>query len=53
MFGNPPHADWPGTPRCHLFVRDGRIEFLGDSEHELKGGTVDMVEWTDDFWHKG
>jgi hypothetical protein len=30
------------TPRCHTFVRDGRIEFLGDCTHELAGQTVDM-----------
>lgn len=32
------------TPRCHSFVRDGRIEFCGDSEHELSGQTVDLPE---------
>ncbi len=29
--------------RCHLFVRDGRIEYLGDCHHALKGTTIDMV----------
>ncbi len=37
---------WPdgsiGFRRCHFFVRDGRIEFCGDSDHELAGRTVDM-----------
>jgi hypothetical protein len=28
--------------RCHLFVRDGRIEFLSDCFHELRGKTVPM-----------
>lgn len=28
---------------CHSFVRDGRIEFLGDCTHELAGNTVDML----------
>lgn len=28
--------------RCHSFIRDGRIEFLGDSTHELAGQTVDL-----------
>lgn len=33
----------PGTEmQCHLFVRDGRIEFLGDCRHELAGQTVEM-----------
>lgn len=36
--GNDPAA------RCHLFVRDGKIEYLGDSHHSLAGQTVDMVE---------
>ena len=26
--------------RCHLFVRDGMIQFLGDCEHKLAGQTV-------------
>ena len=26
--------------RCHLFVRDGMIQFLGDCAHELAGKTV-------------
>jgi hypothetical protein len=33
--------------RCHSFVRNGRIEFLGDCHHELKGQTVDVPEWED------
>jgi len=28
--------------RCHLFVRDGQIQFLGDCDHDLKGKTVPM-----------
>jgi hypothetical protein len=31
-------------PRCHAFVRAGRIEFLADCEHPLSGTTVDMVD---------
>lgn len=30
--------------RCHSFVRDGRIEFLGDSTHKLAGQTVDLLD---------
>lgn len=30
--------------RCHSFVRDGRIEFLGDCTHDLAGKTVDLPE---------
>ena len=32
------------SPRCHSFVRDGRIEFLGDCTHALAGQTVDLPE---------
>ena len=32
-----------GMLRCHLFVRDGKIEFLDECEHALAGKTVDMV----------
>lgn len=32
------------TPRCHSFVRDGRIQFLSDSTHTLAGQTVDLPE---------
>jgi hypothetical protein len=45
--------DWVGYPqdkfprpksmiRCHSFVTDGNIQFLGDCEHELKGQTVPL-----------
>lgn len=30
---------------CHSFVRDGRIEFLGDCTHALAGQTVDLPEY--------
>lgn len=32
------------NPRCHTFVRDGRIKFLSDCEHELAGQTVPMEQ---------
>ncbi len=31
--------------RCHSFVREGRIEFLGDCYHALKGKTVEIPDW--------
>lgn len=41
-------TDPPGTPLrryvCHSFVRDGRIEFLGDCTHALAGQTVDLAD---------
>ena len=36
------------TTTCHLFVRDGRIEYCGDCPHEMAGKTVDMVDWDTD-----
>lgn len=30
--------------RCHSYVRDGRIQFLGDCTHALAGQTVDLPE---------
>jgi hypothetical protein len=29
---------------CHFFVRTGKIEFCGDSTHELAGKTVELPE---------
>ncbi len=34
----------PPSPRCHSFVREGRIQFLGDCTHALAGQTVDLPE---------
>jgi hypothetical protein len=31
--------------RCHSFVRDGRIQFLGDCTHALAGQTVDLPDF--------
>jgi hypothetical protein len=44
---------WPSllcnkdTPesRCHSFVKDGRIQFLADCHHSLKGQTVDLPDY--------
>lgn len=33
--------------RCHSFICNGRIKFLGDCEHDLKGQTVDLPELPD------
>lgn len=30
--------------RCHSFVRDGKIQFLGDCSHDLAGQTVDLPD---------
>lgn len=32
------------TPvRCHLFIRDGKLQFLSDCEHEYRSQTIPMV----------
>lgn len=36
-----------GEYRCHSFVRDGKIEFLSDCTHSLRGKTVDLPDWRD------
>lgn len=32
---------------CHSFIREGRIEFLGDCTHSLAGQTVEIPDWED------
>lgn len=34
---------------CHLYLRDGRLEFLSDSAHELAGQTVDLPDFPDGY----
>ena len=29
---------------CHSFIRDGKIEYCGDSKHALASQTVDMID---------
>lgn len=29
---------------CHYFIRAGKIEFCGDSKHDLAGQTVDLPD---------
>ena len=31
--------------RCHCYVRDGKIQFLGDCDHELAGQTIELEEY--------
>lgn len=38
------------TSRCHSFVRDGKIQFLDDCYHEMKGQTVEMIDMKDSIW---
>lgn len=32
------------SQQCHLFVREGKIQFLNDCWHELRGKTVEMED---------
>jgi len=39
-----------GTERdaiCHLFITDGKIQYLGDSHHHLAGKTIEMQHLKD------
>lgn len=31
--------------RCHLFLREGKIQYLGDCFHELKGRTIELPDF--------
>lgn len=33
-----------GVHVCHSFVRNGRIEYLGDCTHAMAGQTIDLPE---------
>ena len=34
--------------RCHSFIKDGQMQFLGDCTHALAGQTVPIPPWSDD-----
>jgi hypothetical protein len=36
------HLKYPNAIHCHSFVTDGRIQFLDDCSHDMKGQTVDL-----------
>lgn len=38
----------PGM-RNHLFIRDGKLQYLSDCTHELAGRTVEMVDFPEDW----
>ena len=33
-----------GTDRCHTWINDGKVQFLDDCSHELKGQTLDLLD---------
>lgn len=34
----------PDGPKCHSYVRKGKIQFLRDCGHELAGQTLDLLD---------
>lgn len=42
------HSNPQGHHTCHSYITNGRIRFLGDCWHILKGQTVDLPELTED-----
>jgi len=46
-------GEFGGDPlRCHSFIREGRIEFLGDCTHALAGQTIPLPEWQGFEWFR-
>ena len=44
-----PSINMPGV--CHYFIRDGQIEYCGDSAHTLAGKTIPLPDLpTDGDW---
>lgn len=43
-WGEGPNGQAKEMRTCHSYVRDGKIEFLGDCSHDLKGQTVDLED---------
>jgi len=37
-----------GVCRCHLFITDGKLQYLHDCDHDLAGKIIDMIAWDDD-----
>lgn len=35
---------------CHLFLKDGRIEYCGDCPHAMAGQTIECPDWHDSLW---
>ena len=33
---------------CHTFIREGKVQYLGDCTHELKNTTIDLPDLPDD-----
>lgn len=36
--------------KCHSFIKNGKIQYLTDSSHDLAGKTTDMIEIDSNSW---
>lgn len=45
VYGHKSTAPFKDQPRCHSYVKDGKIQFLDDTEHALRGKTVDLPDF--------
>lgn len=52
VYARPAHDQYKGQPRCHSFVKNGMIQYLGDSEHSLQGQTIPMAPVPDWLRHE-
>lgn len=37
--------EWRLERTCHMYVKEGKIQFLADCTHPLAGLTVDIPDW--------
>ena len=44
----PSLLNWNEQMRCHLFLCDGHLQFLGDCTHHLAGQTVPLAPMPED-----
>jgi hypothetical protein len=42
-------CNWNPEKICHAWVTDGKIQYLDDCFHHLKGQTIDLPEMNDDM----
>lgn len=43
-------CDFGDGRKCHLFVRDGEIQYLPDCTHHLAGQTIPLPDEEEDAW---
>lgn len=44
---DPEYVDGLPPDVCHLFVKEGEIQYLGDCTHEFAGKTIQMIDVDD------